>query len=51
MCVCALFVVGSTRVLHPRAVLSDVYVCWRVGHTWPKYPAALLPSVEVRSVP
>lgn len=46
---CLLWLVGGTRVLHPRALLSDVHVCWRVGHTWPKYPAALLPSVEVRS--
>lgn len=46
---CVFWVAGGAGVLHPRALLSDVHVCWRVGHTWPEYPPALLPSVEVRS--
>lgn len=46
---CLFRVAGGTRVLHPRALLHHVHVCQRVGHTWPKYPAALLPSVEVQS--
>lgn len=46
---CVSWVAGGARVLHPRALLSDVHVRWRVGHTWPEYPPALLPSVEVQS--
>lgn len=45
---CLFWVVGGPGVLHPRALLPDVHVRRRVGHTWPKYPVALLPSVEVR---
>lgn len=47
--VCVFWVARGAGVLHPRALLSDVHVCWRVGHTWPEYPPALLPSVEVWS--
>lgn len=46
---CLFWLVGGTRVLHTRALLLDVHVCRRMGHSWPKYPAFLLPSVEVKS--
>lgn len=45
---CLFLVAGGPGVLHPRALLPDVHVRRRVGHTWPEYPVALLPSVEVR---
>lgn len=48
-CVCVFWSACGAGVLHPRALLLDVHVCCRVGHTWPKYPPALLPSVEVPS--
>lgn len=47
--VCVFWSACGAGVLHPRALLPDVHVCWRVGHTWPEYPPALLPSVEVQS--